>query len=139
MFILIDDYREQKQKICEAPGYFLEAKELCEEMALNFIIQQEGLKYLTAKKPVKKGYFMVKEETAFSFKVVVFYKNPNGYIYSGETERIAEYKVTCIKFGHEEYVNENSGTYTFICELEDRLDEIKLRHCPDDLGIITDK
>ena len=95
--IAIDDYLNETQKCVKASHYYLEAKDVCELMALAVVLEYEGIKYLSGptykiKNAIRKGYFLTKKESKFFTKVNVWCKKPNGYVLSGDLIKVLSFK-----------------------------------------------
>lgn len=98
LFKIIENNFEQgyQREVCEL-AYLDRAKEHCMLMALDFVIQKEGINYLQRKNiysnkiNIGKGYSLVKHETPFYIKITVFKKEPNGYFLNGALIKITQF------------------------------------------------
>lgn len=98
--IIINDY----EKVLQLPAngdyfYLTDARDACIYLATEYILKFEGARYLnrlfySPAEIRRRGYYLVKEDTALMTRVTVYYKEPNGLIYSGELRAVREY-ITC--------------------------------------------
>lgn len=94
--ILVNDFVEKKQTEQFHNLRFLDAKEICQELVVEFVTKLEGIRYL--KKPVfykknalPKGYSIVDKSRDFYCKYTVFYKEPDGIVFSGNVKKIMSF------------------------------------------------
>ncbi len=87
----VDGSQVDHGEIC----YLDRANDLCEQYALNYVVSKEGEKYLDKpfrnKKKLPFGYSVVKKTTAFSSKYTVYFREKDGYIYSGNIYKVIKY------------------------------------------------
>jgi len=93
----VNDYLNKTQKQIHATVYRDQAEQICEYEALKFVISKEGDKYMAntpmrCRNSIRKGYNLVKSNSPFC-KYTVWQKEPNGFVFTGETRKIYSYYV----------------------------------------------
>ncbi len=95
--VLINDYEINKQFAhCRTTEYHI-AVDCCKKAAERFVVGKEGKRYMDGKiyfnkaEVKKRGYFLTIKENTFSVKINVYYKEPNGAIYSGDVRKIKQF------------------------------------------------
>ncbi len=96
--VLIFDYRTGDQYESQGRTYFLDAKEACLQMALDYVFAEEGQRYLERnpkifclKTSLKKGYSIVDSSCDLFVKYSVYYKDANGWVISGRTQKVISF------------------------------------------------
>lgn len=101
--VLINDYENGKQFEYNRYAEYAHAIEDCIHAAKKFVIDKEGKRYLDTKiffepsEVKKRGYFLSKKTFKFGVKITIYYKEPNGVIYSGNVTKIRQYYTAEIK------------------------------------------
>jgi hypothetical protein len=146
--IIISDFQTNKQHEVSA-AYFLEARELADALAFNFVISREGERGFARgrqanKQNITKGYAMVTCDTPFSRKIKIYHKEQNGIVFAGRLTKIMEFFTVrinrpaqphvCIvdEFEMAEYFLRNKENFTnILSELYENKTFIKYGHLCD--------
>lgn len=122
---MVNNFEKNKQQIVGSAPYFLEACELCEALALDIILNLEGLRYLAGpiykqKGALKKGHYLTIKKSPFFIKVSVWRKEVNGFVFSGDLKKILEFHTVEMPAIHEiREPNEDFDKNAFLYVLEE--------------------
>ena len=95
--ILVNDFVNNKQQTLLRTDEYNMAVDRCKSAAEHFLALKEGSRYMGGKiyfnknEVKKRGHFLTYKDNGFFIKITVYYKEPNGAIYSGEVKKIKEF------------------------------------------------
>lgn len=140
--ILIKDYENKQSRFTNPVAHYSTAMDACEDLAFKFIWNREGERYFKSfppsafpskqKNAIKKGYALIRKEDSIGLKLTVYYKEPNGFILSGELKKIIQFQT--IQTGAkmpEDGVARESEMEEFWLNLFDRVVEILNKAVPE--------
>lgn len=121
--IFVNDFQSNKQSFVYATSTYLNALEIATNEADEFVYSKMGIKYTgISKKPFSGyGYFYTVSPNKFG-KVSVYYKEKNGYVFSGAITKVRSYliiKVPIINISREDSTMEEHFKMLFNDVLED--------------------
>jgi len=102
--IILKDFKTGMQTVLYSTISALEAHDVCEQKALQIVIDEEGEKYMEknpwgrTKTTLLKGYNLVKSKNKF-IKYTIYEKKPNGVFFSGQTKKL--FTVSIVKTPHD--------------------------------------
>ncbi len=89
------NYSTGEQKVYAENYYLIDAIENIENIAINYVLEKEGIKYLKKifhkKSRLPNGYSLVKKHRLDMCKITVFYKEPNGYLTYGVSKKVISF------------------------------------------------
>jgi hypothetical protein len=112
--------------------YLTEAREACRIAAIDYILKFQGSSYLKKifwdKNYIKKGYALTLKETPIYTKINVYFKEPNGLLYSGNLKKIRSY-ITMKTAGENNdfFINYNPD-FNFVEQFNQCLEQIEKLH-----------
>lgn len=117
--------------------YLTEAREGCIYQATEYILKFEGSRYLNKlfwdKDYIRKGYAMVKKDTALSTKITIYYKEPNGILYSGKLRKVISFETVKVEKDILHLFEDNPTTdFEYNVEFAKVIKELKEKKAPVD-------
>lgn len=94
--VLVNDFLNNLQYEKYVGKSYMDVSERCLHYAIKVVMAHEGSRYLAkpifyTKSTLIKGYSIVNNSNSLFTKYTVYKKEPNGFIYTGETKKICSF------------------------------------------------